>query len=109
MKKKTIDDGWRLTDDIWQQVAPLLPAGKSHPLGCHNPRVADRKAMDAILFVLRSGCRWNALDKTGICSCSSAYRRFREWRDAGVFDAFMRLSLAGYGELRAIDWSRLSA
>jgi transposase len=109
MKKMLNDDGWRLTDDIWHQVAPLLPQRKTHPLGCHNPRVADRAAMDAILLVLRSGCQWNALDTTGLCTCSSAYRRFREWREAGVFAAFMHLSLASYGELRQIDWSRLTA
>jgi len=39
-------------------------------------------AMDAILFVLRTRCQWNAFDATGICSCSSAYRRFREWLEA---------------------------
>ena len=31
------DDGWRLPDEVWQQMEPLLPARKAHPLGCHNP------------------------------------------------------------------------
>ena len=35
--------------------------------------------MDAIFFVLRTGCQWNALNATGICSSSSAHRRFQEW------------------------------
>jgi transposase len=39
----------------------LLPPRPEHPLGCHNPRVPDRAAMDAIFFVLRTGCQWNAL------------------------------------------------
>jgi transposase len=55
------DDGWRLPDELWQQMAPLLPARKAHPLGGHNLRVSDRAAMNAILFVLRSGAQWNAL------------------------------------------------
>jgi len=67
------DDGWRLPDEIWGQMEPLLPTRKPHPLGGHNPRVSDRPAMDAILFVLRTGCQWNALCATGICSSSSAY------------------------------------
>jgi transposase len=29
----------------------------------HNPRVDDRSAMDAILFVLRTGCQWDALNR----------------------------------------------
>jgi transposase len=40
--------------------------------------------MDAIFFVLRTGCQWNALDATGICTSSSAHRRFMEWTEAGV-------------------------
>jgi hypothetical protein len=49
------DDGWRISDKPWQQIEPLLSPRKPHPLGCHNPRVPDRKAMNAIFFVLRTG------------------------------------------------------
>ena len=87
------DDGWRVPDRVWARMRPLLPEPPSHPLGCHNPRVPDRAAMDAILLVLRTGMQWNALDATGICSCSSAYRRFREWAEAGVFLEFWRQGL----------------
>lgn len=104
----TKEDGWRLNDKLWKQIESLLPERKPHPLGCHNPRVPDRDAMNAILFVLRTGCQWNALDATGICSCSSAYRRFREWTDAGVFEAFWRKGLTRYDGLKGIDWSWLS-
>jgi transposase len=38
-------------------MEPLLPPRPKHPLGCHNPRVPDRSAMDAIFFVLRTGCQ----------------------------------------------------
>jgi hypothetical protein len=36
-------------------MSPLLPLRPAHPLGCHNPRMSDRDAMDAILLVLRTG------------------------------------------------------
>jgi putative transposase len=48
-------------------------------------RRARKPAWRLSAFVLRTGCQWNALDRTGICSCSSAYRRFREWSEAGLF------------------------
>lgn len=102
------DDGWRLPDALWGQMEPLLPPRKPHPLGCHRPRVPDRAAMDAILFVLRTGCQWNALNGTGICSSSSAHRRFQEWVDAGVFEEFWVNGLLSAKALRAIDWSWLS-
>lgn len=102
------DDGWRLPDAMWAQLEPLLPPRKSHPLGCHNPRVSDRAAMNAIFYVLRTGAQWNSLDATGICSCSSAYRRFREWVDAGVFEQCWRLGLLAVDALDGIDWSWLA-
>ena len=104
----TRDDGWRIPDKLWDEMQPLLAPPKPHPLGCHNPRVPDRDAMNAILFVLRTGCQWNALDATGICTCSSAYRRFRDWVDADVFFEFWKRGLLRYDKLEGIDWSWVS-
>ena len=89
-------------------MEPLLPARPKHPLGCHNPRVPDRAAMDAIFFVLRTGCQWNALRETGICSSSSAHRRFQEWVAAGAFTAFWREGLLAYNALKGVDWTWLA-
>jgi putative transposase len=102
------DDGWRIPDQVWAQMEPLLPARPSHPLGCHNPRVPDRDAMNAILLVLRTGMQWNAFGATGICSCSSAYRRFREWAEAGVFLEFWRRGLLAYDDAKGIEWEWLA-
>ncbi len=102
------DDGWRIPDALWDKMELLLPPRPSHPLGCHRPRVPDRDAMDAILFVLRTGCQWNALRGTGICSSSSAHRRFMEWTEAGVFTKFWKRSLLSYDALKGINWSWLS-
>jgi transposase len=102
------DDSWRIPDELWNQMEPLLPPGKPHPLGCHNPRVPNRNAMNAILFVLRTGCQWNALKSTGICSSSSAHRRFLEWAEAGVFEEFWKRGLLEYDKLKGIDWSWLA-
>jgi transposase len=55
-KRSVRDDGWRLPDELRAKMEPLLPPRPAHPLGCHNPRVPDRAAMDAIFFVLRTGC-----------------------------------------------------
>jgi len=59
---------WLMSDYLWSRIEPLLPVPEDkHPLGCHHKRVSNRSAMDAILFVLRTGCQWNALNATGIC------------------------------------------
>lgn len=103
------DDGWRMPDWLWQRIDPLLPPRPPHPLGCHNPRVPDRDAMDSILLVLRTGMQWNALDLTGPAGSSSSHRRFQEWVKAGVFHEIWRQGLLAYDEQVGIDWSFLSA
>jgi putative transposase len=106
-RRRVRDDGWRLPDALWAKMELLLPPRPKHALGCHNPRVPDRAAMDAIFFVLRTGCQWNALNATGICSSSSAHRRFQEWVGSGVFEAFWREGLLAYDAFAGIDWSWL--
>ena len=103
------DDGWRMPDWLWERVEPLLPAPPFHPLGTHRSRVPDRDAMDAILLVLRTGMQWNALNATGVCSSSSAHRRFQEWGQAGVFAEIWRQGLLEYDKIVGIDWAWLAA
>ena len=59
--------------------------------------------MNAILLVLRTGMQWNALAATGICSSSSAHRRFSEWTEAGVFERLWREELSAYDARHAED------
>jgi hypothetical protein len=51
---------------------------------------------------------WNALNETGLCSSSSAHRRFQEWTVAGVFLALWTNGLAAYEALKGIDWEWLA-
>ncbi len=99
---------WLVSDELWARIKPLLPPRPVHPLGCHRPRVSDRAALNAIFFVLRTGCQWNALNVTGICSSSSAHRRFGEWRKAGVFERLFEEVLVEYDDTLGIDWRWLS-
>ncbi len=101
--------GGRIPDELWERIAALLPPPvKRHPLGCHRKRVDNRAAMEAIFFVLRTGCQWNVLNATGICSSSSAHRRFLEWVEAGVFLELWWQGLLEYEALVGIDWSWLA-
>ena len=102
------DDGWRIPDALWKQMEPLLSPRKKHPYGGHNPRVPDRNAMNAILFVLRTGCQWNALNATSICSSSSAHRRVMEWTKAGVVEEFWKRGLLEYDKTKGIKWNWLA-
>lgn len=110
MKSKAPASGYRISDELWAKIEPLIPPpnSKPHPLGCHRPRVPNRQVMDGIFFVLRTGCQWNALNATGICSSSTAHRRFQEWRAAGLFEQLWRLGLEAYDEAKGLNWSWLA-
>ena len=98
------DDHWRIPAALWEKIEPRLPPGKPHPLGCHNPPVDPRKARNGIFFALRTGCQWNALNATGICSSSSAHRWFQEWTQAGVFLKLWKMGLLAYDRRKKLGW-----
>ena len=109
MEKSKSPCKWQLSDALWERIAPLLPhAAKRHPRGGGRKRVPYRTVLNGIFFVLRTGCQWNALNATGICSSSTAHKRFQEWVKAGVFHTFWTQGLHAYDECRGIDWEWLS-
>lgn len=103
--KRVKKNQYAVSDELWAKIEPLLPKHpNTHRFGGGRPRVPDRQAMDAILFVLRTGCQWNALSATGICSSSTAHLRFQEWTVAGVFLEIWKQGLLQYDELHGLDW-----
>ena len=105
MAKRVKKNQYRISDELWAKIEPLLPKhSNTHRFGGGRPRVPDRQAMDGILFVLRTGCQWNALSATGICSSSTAHLRFQEWTVSGVFLEIWKQGLLQYDELYGLDW-----
>jgi transposase len=101
--------GFRISDDLWQVLKPLLPPHvNTHRFGGGRPRVPDRRCADAIFYVLRTGCQWDALTQTELCAKSTAYDRFRSWVEAGVFVKLWQAGLQHFDELKGLDWSWLS-
>ncbi len=102
-------DQWRVSDELWEKIQPLLPEHpNTHKFGGGRPRKPDRVCADAIFFRLRTGCQWKALDATGICPGSTAHDRFQEWVAAGVFLKLWQAGLVEYDQLKGIDWSWVS-
>ena len=50
-----------LSDAEWAVVEPLLPAPTSHPRGGRPEKHPRRDIVDAILYVVRTGCAWRQL------------------------------------------------
>ena len=99
----TIDDKDRIPDFMWEEMEQIIPKPKDNqPLGCRRRRVDDRKVMDEIFYVLRTGCQWKALDQNSICKHSVAHERFQEWAKAGVFFQLWERGLMFYDETKGI-------
>jgi hypothetical protein len=73
--------------------------------GLDRPRVPDRDEMNAIVLVLRTRMQWNALNATGVCSSSSAHRRFQQCEQAGVFHEIWRQALLEYDKVVGIRFA----
>ncbi len=73
-----------LTEAEWAVLAPLIPAAV--PGG--RPRKTDmRSAMDAILYLLRTGCPWRYLPRGGFPPRSTVYNIFRKFQADGTWEA----------------------
>ena len=109
MSATQVSDDWRMPDDLWAEIEWLLPEHvNTHRFGGGRPRTPDRVCMDAIFFVLRTGCQWKALDATKFCPGSTAHDRFQEWVEEGVFYEMWRAGLLEYDCIKGIDWRWLS-
>jgi transposase len=97
-----------VTDELWEIVEPLLPLELPKPKGGRS-RIDDRAALTGIVFVLKSGIPWEMLPKEMGCgSCSTCWRRLRNWQEAGVWEKLHRVLLDRLGEGDEIDWERAS-
>jgi len=80
---------YELTDYEWAAIKASLP---NKPRGV--PRVNDRRVLNGIFWVLRSGAPWRDLpDNFG--PYTTCYNRFVRWRRAGVWDRLMNAFTAG--------------
>src|SRR5437764_7009042 len=71
-----------VTDEQWALIRDLIPV---YPGG--RPRQTDlRDVLDAVFYVLRTGCQWRYLPKD-FPPKSTAWRYFDEWRHNGTLDA----------------------
>ncbi len=70
-----------LTHDQWELLFPLLP----DPKATGRPRTVDLyEVVNAILYVLATGCAWSLLPKD-FPPYSTVYYYFRQWEDDGTW------------------------
>ena len=71
-----------LSDEEWHCISPHLP----EPTGQGRPRLHGLRAiLDAVFYVLKSGCPWRLLPKD-FPPWKTVYDWFRRWRIDGTFE-----------------------
>lgn len=86
------DEHWALLE---KQVAPRGRIGR--------PRADDRQMLNAILEVLKSGCRWQDLPREYGCY-STAWRRLKAWSLDGTLLRLWRHLLGALDAQGKLDW-----
>jgi putative transposase len=70
-----------LTDAAWELVAPLGPSARYGG----RPRTTDiRAVVNAIFYLLRTGCQWRLLPRE-FPAWGTVYYYFRNWENLGVW------------------------
>ena len=92
-----------LSELQWEKIAPLLPRRRKNPRG-GRPRASDRSVLEGILWMLRSGARWQDLPDE-YPSPSTCWRRLRDWEEQDVWLNIWRAFLGELNERQQLKWS----
>ena len=98
---------YELTDQEWNQIAPLLPPEKSNRPG--RPSKDNRTMLNAMVWIARSGAPWRDLpERYG--PWETVYSRVRKWVEDGYLDNIFRvLSLEAELQELSLDASIVKA
>ena len=72
-----------LSDEEWGLLAPLIPKPKR---GGRPRSVNMREVLNAIFYVLKTGCQWSMLPRDFLPK-GTVYHYFNTWRKSGAWEA----------------------
>ena len=105
--KQKLDTIWEVPDELWARIEPIL-LEDAPPKRTGRKRASWRRALDGILFRMRSGCQWNKLPKE-FGDDSTVHRWFQRWSRNGIFRRIWALLVEQCDELGAVYWKWQSA
>ncbi|MGF6733908.1 transposase [Paraburkholderia youngii] len=78
-----------LTDEQWQQVAPLLPETLNDDVPRRGrPPIDIRHVLNSVMWVLHTRAPWSAMPGRYV-PCQTAHRYYLRWKKSGVLSAIM--------------------
>ena len=94
-----------VTDAEWTIIAPMIPPQRQ---GGRHRETDMREVMNAVRYVLRTGCQWRQLPKD-FPPRSTVYNYFWEWTRYGVLDRIHHMLLVKVREVEGREASPTAA
>lgn len=91
-----------MTDGEWEFIEPYLPIGEYGP---YPERL--RQQFEGVIWRFRTGSQWREVPQE-FGAWSTVSNRFRQWRDAGVFEALLEGMIAEAAKRGEVDLSLVS-
>ncbi len=92
---------WNVDDALWAKTAEVLE--KHDPPARFGPdRIDQRKALDGVIYRMRSGVQWNHLPSE-FGDDASIHRTFQRWVKRGVMARLWALLVEECEELGGVD------
>lgn len=92
----------QLADPEWEFIEPYLPIGEYGP---YPERL--RQQFEGVIWRFKTGGQWREMPAE-FGAWSTVHNRFRQWRDAGVFEALLEGLIAEAAKRGEVDLSLVS-
>jgi transposase len=96
-----------LSDEQWERIAPHFPEHPPSPQG-GRPRASDRECLEGILWLVRTGARWQDIP-VDLPSGSTCWRRLAAWAGEDVLEEVHAVLIEELGDLGELDFGELFA
>jgi len=90
-----------LRDDQWERLKEFVPGGRK---GKRGPRTDNRRFLNALLWMARSGARWRNLPEP-LGDHKTVKRRYYRWIEMGVLDGI----LAALAREADLEWRMIDS
>jgi putative transposase len=93
---------WRVDDDLWAELAPILRVDKARKKP-GRPRRDDRAIFDGLIWLACTGAQWSQLPPE-FGPKSTVHERFSEWIATGALERAWAALLRAYDGEIGLDW-----
>ncbi len=100
-----------VTDQLWARIEPLLKRSRTRR-GSRAGRkpLGDREALTGILYILKTGAKWQELPAEFHCGAGmTCWRRLHEWRARGLWPEIENALRQYLKHPESFDWKRANA